>query len=110
MDRVTDNVELGFPARMSDGRQFTDYNSNCIFNNLISNGSNSWVYRNFLIQNGESIRKALVQSAEKNTACTDCESNTVIPDKIVQNCSPTGCNYEMNDENGIGVVRKNTFL
>ena len=24
MERVTDNVELNFPARMADGRQFTD--------------------------------------------------------------------------------------
>ena len=25
MNRVTDNVELDFPARMADGRLFTDY-------------------------------------------------------------------------------------
>ena len=30
MSKVTDNVELDFPARMSDGRQFTDYRQNCL--------------------------------------------------------------------------------
>ena len=111
MDRVTDNVELNFPARMADGRQFTDYNPNCMLNNTLSNGANSWVYRNFLTQNAESIRQAFIESAEENTACQGCESNdTVIPDKIIQNCSPTGCNYVLNDENGIGVARSNTFF
>ena len=31
--KVTDNVELDFPARMADGRMFTDYRQNCLFNN-----------------------------------------------------------------------------
>ena len=109
MERVTDNVELNFPARMADGRQFTDYNPNCMFNNTLSNGASSWVYRNFLTQNAEEIRKSLHEVAESQTACSNCESNTVIPDKIIQNCSPTGCTYQMNDENGVGIARSNTF-
>ena len=39
--KVTDNVELDFPARMSDGRMFTDYRQNCILNNNISRGMGS---------------------------------------------------------------------
>ena len=34
--KVSDNVELDFPARMSDGRMFTDYRQNCILNNSIA--------------------------------------------------------------------------
>ena len=33
MNSATDNYEMDFPARMSDGRQFTDYRQNCITNN-----------------------------------------------------------------------------
>ena len=51
MSKVTDNVELDFPARMSDGRMFTDYRQNCILNNNISNAMGSWEYRQFLIKN-----------------------------------------------------------
>ena len=34
MNRVTDNYELDFPARMSDGRQFTDYRQNCLLKTI----------------------------------------------------------------------------
>ena len=30
--KVTDNFFVDFPARMSDGRQFTDYRPNCLMN------------------------------------------------------------------------------
>ena len=36
MDRALDNVNQAYPARMSDGRQFTDYRANCIMNNEFS--------------------------------------------------------------------------
>ena len=32
MNKVSDNVELDFPARMADGRMFTDYGQNCLLN------------------------------------------------------------------------------
>ena len=34
--KVSDNVELDFPARMNDGRMFTDYRQNCTLNNSIA--------------------------------------------------------------------------
>ena len=37
--KVTDNVELDFPARMADGRMFTDYRQNCLLNNGLSKGT-----------------------------------------------------------------------
>ena len=49
--KVPDNFHLDFPARMSDGRQFTDYRSNCILNNELSKNMGSWEYRNFLTNN-----------------------------------------------------------
>ena len=36
MNYASDNHVLGFPARMSDGRQFTDFHPNCIMNNNVS--------------------------------------------------------------------------
>ena len=61
MNKVTDNVELDFPARMSDGRQFTDYRQNCIINNNISKGMGSWEYRNYLTNNSNELRKTLLK-------------------------------------------------
>lgn len=102
MNKVTDNVELDFPARMSDGRTFTDYRQNCILNNNLSQSKGSWEYRNYLISNGEQIRQSFIQKQESITACTKCSDNTVLPVKTILNCNPTGCNYKMNNPNGLG--------
>ena len=102
MNKVTDNVELDFPARMSDGRTFTDYRQNCILNNNLSQNKGSWEYRDYLISNGEQIRQSFIQKQESITACTKCSDNTVLPVKTILNCNPTGCNYSMNNPNGLG--------
>jgi len=102
MNKVTDNFELDFPARMSDGRMFTEYNQNCLFNNKLSQGMGSWEYRTYLTHNAEKIRSELIKKQESLTACTKCTDNTVLPVKTVFNCTPEGCNYQMNDPNGLG--------
>lgn len=106
MNRVTDNYELDFPARMSDGRQFTDYRQNCILNNNISQGKNSWEYRYFLTQNANELQKKMIIDQEQKTACTKCSDNTVLSTNTVINCSPTGCSYQMNDPSGLGQYRQ----
>ena len=100
--KVTDNVELDFPARMSDGRMFTDYRQNCLLNNRLSKGMGSWEYRDYLTNNGEMLRNQFIQQQEQITACTKCSDNTVLPVKTVLNCTPEGCNYMLNDPNGLG--------
>ena len=106
MSKVTDNVEFDFPARMADGRQFTDYRQNCLLNNNISQGKGSWEYRVFLTHNATKLQQEMIQKQELVTACTSCSDNTVMPVKTVQNCTPTGCNYQMNDPNGLGQYRQ----
>lgn len=102
MSKVTDNVELDFPARMADGRMFTDYRQNCILNNNLAQGKGSWEYRDYLMNNSEQIRQFFIQQQEQLTACNKCSDNTVLPVKTILNCTPTGCNYKMNDPNGVG--------
>ena len=106
MNKVTDNVELDFPARMSDGRQFTDYSQNCLLNNNLSQGRGSWEYRHYLTQNAVQIQQQMIQKVESATACTKCSDNTVLAVKNIQHCTPTGCTYQLNDENGVGLGRK----
>ena len=103
--RVTDNVELDFPARMADGRQFTDYRQNCTLNNNLAQGKGSWEYRNFLTNNADQVRQSFLDKQVSTTACTKCSDNTVLPVKTILNCSPTGCNYQLNDPNGLGQGR-----
>lgn len=110
MNRVSDNYELDFPARMSDGRQFTDYRSNCIFNNNLSKNKSTWEYRDFLTKNAIQIQQQLLSETENNTKCTKCTDDTVLPVKTVQNCNAEGCVTSLNDPNGLGHDRANTYF
>ena len=105
MSKVTDNVELDFPARMSDGRQFTDYSQNCLMNNRITGSRGSWLDRYYMIHNAESVHSKVMGAVEASTKCTKCTDNTVLPVQTVINCTPEGCNYKMNDPTGIGQGR-----
>jgi len=103
--KVTDNVELDFPARMSDGRQFTDYRQNCIMNNIITGSKGSWLDEYYMMHNSESVHSKMMAEVEASTKCTKCTDNTVLPVKTIINCMPEGCNYKMNDPSGIGQGR-----
>ena len=36
MSKTSDNVNLDFPSRMTDGRIFTDYRPNCVMHSALS--------------------------------------------------------------------------
>lgn len=104
--KVADNMELDFPARMSDGRQFTDYRQNCLLNNNLSQGKTSWLYRQDLINNRDQWHQQFMQEMNTNTKCNTCKDNTVLEVKNIQQCTPMGCSYTVNDPQGLGLGRK----
>tara|TARA_B100000963_G_C22498048_1_gene612416 strand:+ start:419 stop:751 length:333 start_codon:yes stop_codon:yes gene_type:complete len=106
MNKVTDNVELDFPARMNDGRQFTDYRPNCYLNNEMGQNMGSWQYRYFLTTNANKIMEKNIQMMENNTKCTKC-TGAPIPDvRTVLDCTyQNGCHYNLKDKNGLGQGR-----
>lgn len=106
MSKVMDNVELDFPARMNDGRQFTDYRPNCYLNNDLGQNMGSWQYRTYLTRNANEIHDKMIQEIEKTTACTSC-TGAPIPDvKTVVDCTHQNtCYYNMKDPNGLGQGR-----
>ena len=59
IERVNDNFHTDFPARMSDGRFMTDYNTNCIINTLRKDKMSAWEYRTHLINNADQIMKEI---------------------------------------------------
>jgi len=65
MSKVTDNVELDFPARMNDGRQFTDYRPNCYLNNQLGQNMGSWQYRYYLTNNAAEIHDKFMKEEEQ---------------------------------------------
>jgi hypothetical protein len=104
--KVTDNVELDFPARMNDARMFTDYRQNCILNNGLTPGLGSFEMKDYLMNNATTLMDSFRTAQEKVTACTTCTDNTVLPVKTVINCGPQGCTYKMNDPSGVGQGRE----
>tara|TARA_B100002019_G_scaffold111077_1_gene95543 strand:+ start:442 stop:789 length:348 start_codon:yes stop_codon:yes gene_type:complete len=102
MSKVTDNVELDFPARMSDGRQFTDYRPNCQMNYSITGDRGSWIERQYLIHNAESVHEQMMAVEREKTACTKCTDNTVLPVKTYVTCYPDTCKYNVVNKEGLG--------
>jgi len=107
MSKVTDNHQLDFPARMSDGRQFTDYRPNCFLNNELGQNMGSWQYRTYLTRNAINIHNQFVEIENKNSACTSCTGAPVPDVKTVMDCTRQNtCHYMMKDKNGLGQGRK----
>jgi len=109
MSKTSDNVNLDFPARMADGRSFTDYRPNCVMNNLISQNKDSFEYRYFLTNSGNSLERQNLDQLEQSMKCTSCTYDTVLPVKTVMNCTQGVCNISLNDANGLGLDRANTY-
>ena len=57
MSKTSDNVNLDFPARMADGRTFTDYRPNCVMNKVLSKQMDSFEYRIYLTHKGNELEK-----------------------------------------------------
>jgi len=104
MNKVSDNMELDFPARMNDGRQFTDYRPNCIMNNNTVMSATSWLTRQELINNAENYIDNINKAVQKENSCTTCSDNTVLNINNYKKCSPTGCTYSEHDPAGLGLA------
>ena len=109
MAKTSDNVNLDFPARMADGRTFTDYRANCIMNRELSSSKNSFQYRYFLENNGSQIEQGILGKLESGVKCNDCNAKTALPVQTVQNCNAGVCKISLKDAAGLGLDRGNTY-
>jgi hypothetical protein len=109
MSKTSDNVNLDFPARMADGRIFTDYRPNCVMNSEYSKGKNSFEYRYHLTHNGTQIEQSSMKQLEERAKCNDCNAQTLLPVQTVQNCNAGICTISVQDPNGLGLDRSNTY-
>lgn len=85
-----DNVKE-FPARMSDGRFITNYNSSCVSNLLMSNGMNSYTYRQMLINNADKLMNDERNGYESKFSCNSCYKMLIPKTKYQQECSGDVC-------------------
>ena len=108
MDKVTDNFNAGFPARMSDGRFITNYWPNCALNSGIQGEMNSYIYRQFLTENATSIMRNMNVIHKAEYGCEECFPNIKVNpgSRYVQECGPKGCNVKEVDPRGIGIKQR----
>ena len=109
MAKTSDNVNLDFPARMADGRMFTDYRPNCVMNSAMSPGKNSFELRYHLTHTGMQLEQENMKQLEERAKCTSCTAQTVLPVQTVQNCIAGMCTIDMKNAQGLGIDRSNTY-
>ena len=103
--KVTDNFHLDFPARMSDGRQFTDYRSTC-YVNLPEQGMSTYQYRQFLKHNAEKIMNNFETINEHVSGCDVCSDYEIVQPYLALTCNGEECTRKINDHAGVGIYFK----
>jgi len=79
-NKTSNNKYFDCPARMDDGRLFTDYRQSSTVDDLIrfsNNVSSSYDYRQFLIHNGNNIMNINSQYIKDKAECSNCTANEV---------------------------------
>ena len=114
-NKTTDNKYFNCPPRIDDGRHFTDYRSNCHFNNLVRANNaiiNSHDYRMFLLSNARKLMDLNRSYASQKNGCgprPDSNGhNTIVPEESIQICNNKSCNVDFVNKNGIGQGRQYT--
>jgi len=102
-DKVSDNFVLDFPARMSDGRLFTDYKSSGILNLYEKELNSTLEYRTYLQSNAEKIINNNYNVAESLANCNSCPGYEIVDSKILLSCNKETCSQSINNDNGLGI-------
>ena len=107
-NKTSNNKYFDSPARMDDGRAFTDYRSSNSIDDMIKYSNNigsSYEYRQFLINNAVNIMNVINQNTASKMGCNSCNYEPVPFN--------TQCDYNNNfpvcnttNPNGIGIKNK----
>ena len=102
--KTSNNKFFGCPARMADGRNFTDYRPDCYVNNLIRQNNstyNSFQYRMFLTHNAEKLMNLNRTYACEKNCCGPCQSpydvGTMMPSNSAVDCNANKCGNNVGD-------------
>lgn len=115
-DRTSENKNFDCPARMSDGRVFTDYRPRCDINFIypVTNTSgqymDSYEYRQALIKNADTIMSTMRGDVYNSAVCAPCVSpynkGTMLPEHSIQKCNTRTCTTTVSDSSGLGLGRQ----
>ena len=106
--RVDERFRLDFPSKMSDGRQLTDYRSNCLIN-LMEKNMTTYQYRLFLKHNTDEIMNnymninTFINNPNWNPEkCTTCSDTMIAASYLPFSCNGEQCITDINKTAGVG--------
>jgi len=107
-DKTSNNKYFDCPARMDDGRAFTDYRPSSSVNDMIRYSNNvmtSFDYRQFLTHNATKIMEVNNVYTKEKVGCPSCNYVEVpFQNTCTWNTSYGSC--AMTNQNGIGIANK----
>jgi|TARA_B100001094_G_scaffold103452_1_gene99719 hypothetical protein len=107
MEKVSDNVEHEFPARMSDGRFITNYYPNCEMNAAIQKNMTSWQYRQLLTKDSNNVINFMnkINSESFGKGSTSGGLAEQLNPRYIQKCNIERCQIEEVNPDGFGIVQ-----
>lgn len=112
---VSDNKHSSCPAKMSDGRLFTNYNSRCAMlaevlptqlGTKSAVGLDGYDTRQYMIHNADAIIQAQRQVATCAARCAPCGKDTMLPEEEIDTCNNMTCvRRSSGAQNGLGLGR-----
>ena len=105
---ASDNRHPGCPARMADGRLFTDYRPSCSLNGLYPPRAprSSYDMRQELIGNAGGYLRRMREAVSVRGACTPCTPEaTLVPHAAEQACGTRMCGFRPAARGGLGTER-----
>lgn len=99
-EEVSDNKHAKCPAKMSDGRLFTSYNSRCAIlasvlphnlGSMSAKGLDSYDTRQYMIHNADSIIRSQRDIATCAARCLPCGKDTMLPEAQIDSCDKVKC-------------------
>jgi hypothetical protein len=110
--RTSNNKFASAPARMADGRHFTDYRPSCHLNAKIqieNQVPNSYEFRMFLTRNAEDLMELNRKQSYLANGAFECKPpynvGTMLPESHKVKCNAQTCEVSHNYENGLGLGR-----
>jgi hypothetical protein len=105
-NKTSNNKYFDCPARMDDGRTFTDYRPSNTVDDMIRYSNNvmsSYEYRQFLIHNADNIMKINHEYIDDKVSMSNCNAKEV-PFKSVCDINKQYSKCSPINSNGIGIL------
>jgi len=113
--KTSDNLNFECPAKMSDGRIFTDYRPSCDVEHALYNSNalrNSFEYRTFLTNNAQTIMQYNLQQSNELACGSYCEEVPIPAPQWVQKCDKYSCEIKASSAaaDGLGLLNASSTL